>query len=82
MYMFVPFVNDDAAYKKGTKMQKSSTQTVIRLRNASHALWECIRGWVNEESKKAEAWDNFFDKVCALALAEVTMPDIFTDRRV
>ena len=64
MYTFVPFVNDDAAYKKAHKMPKTSTQTVIRLRNASHPLWECIRGWVNEESKKADAWDNFFDKVC------------------
>lgn len=68
MYTFVPFVNDDAVFKKAHKVPKSSTQTVIRLRNASHPLWECIRGWVNEESKKADAWDYFFDKVSRIMI--------------
>jgi hypothetical protein len=64
LYTFVPFLNDEAAFQRAKKEhRKSSTPTVIRLRNATYSLWECIKGWVNEDAKILEAWHVFSDKV-------------------
>lgn len=61
LYTFVPFLNDEIKFKAGTAIS-GRTPAVIRFLNVSDAIWETIRGWVNEEAKRTDAWDSFYDK--------------------
>ncbi|KAL5494945.1 hypothetical protein ACEPAI_407 [Sanghuangporus weigelae] len=77
LYTFVPFLNNEIKFKSGSSTS-SRTPTVIRFLNVSDAIWETIRGWVNEEAKRTDAWDSFYDKTEASgprAYLQLRLPD-------
>ncbi|EJD03633.1 uncharacterized protein FOMMEDRAFT_27563 [Fomitiporia mediterranea MF3/22] len=76
-YTFVPFLNDEAKFKAFLASNKADgTPSVIRFLGVSDALWESIRNWVNEEAKRSDAWESFYDKT------EVSDPRTYLQYRI